>query len=153
CIATFITSATCRRELVHLRHATASKSRPNRRLRAREAKGQVATHNRHPRTRSEHERCVILFVALHKPSFTATERDIYVHINSHLASFTVPVRTHIVVDTDSVKNWRIPIEAQLTWPRLMQRHTVHFPLTAVGNFSVGLGRGASVRIDLMHAVE
>jgi hypothetical protein len=53
---------------------------------------------------------------------------------SAVTSYTL--RTHIVVDTYDVLNFVIPVEARLVWPRLVLRHTVHFPLTAVGNFSV-----------------
>ena len=48
------------------------------------------------------------------------------------------VRSQIQVDTHDVLGYTIPVEAKMVWPRLVQRHTVHFPLTAVGNFSVEL---------------
>ena len=49
------------------------------------------------------------------------------------------VNTTIVLHTDKAKNIRIPTTAELTWPRLLTRNSVHFPLTALGNFTVTLG--------------
>nr|CAD2176198.1 unnamed protein product [Meloidogyne enterolobii] len=46
------------------------------------------------------------------------------------------IQTTIKVDTDKIKGFEIPIEANLIWPKLFSNPTVHFPLTAVGNFSI-----------------
>ena len=59
-------------------------------------------------------------------------------ITSALSSTTtsVVVRTALVVDTTLARNVLVPMEARMAWPRLMRRHTVHFPLTGVGNFTI-----------------
>nr|CAD2155111.1 unnamed protein product [Meloidogyne enterolobii] len=46
------------------------------------------------------------------------------------------IQTTVKVDTDKIKGFEIPIEANLIWPKLFSNPTVHFPLTAVGNFSI-----------------
>ncbi|EJD75483.1 transmembrane protein [Loa loa] len=42
----------------------------------------------------------------------------------------------IIIDTDKVKHLEVPLASELIWPRLLTRSTVHFPLTAVGNFTI-----------------
>ncbi|VBB31847.1 unnamed protein product [Acanthocheilonema viteae] len=42
----------------------------------------------------------------------------------------------IVIDTDKVKHLEVPLTAELVWPKLLTRSVVHFPLTAVGNFTI-----------------
>uniref|UniRef100_A0A915M9E2 Transmembrane protein 131-like conserved domain-containing protein n=1 Tax=Meloidogyne javanica TaxID=6303 RepID=A0A915M9E2_MELJA len=46
------------------------------------------------------------------------------------------IQTTVKVDTDKIKGFEIPIEANLIWPKLFSNPIVHFPLTAVGNFSI-----------------
>ncbi|KAL3091012.1 hypothetical protein niasHT_023612 [Heterodera trifolii] len=46
------------------------------------------------------------------------------------------VRTQLRLDTDRVKNLEVPVEGHLVWPRLLSHSVVHFPLTAVGNFTI-----------------
>ncbi|CAG9531321.1 unnamed protein product [Cercopithifilaria johnstoni] len=42
----------------------------------------------------------------------------------------------IVIDTDKVKHLEVPLTTEFVWPKLLTRSTVHFPLTAVGNFTI-----------------
>ncbi|KAM3724049.1 Transmembrane protein [Dirofilaria immitis] len=42
----------------------------------------------------------------------------------------------IVIDTDKVKHLEVSLSSNLVWPKLLTRSTVHFPLTAVGNFTI-----------------
>lgn len=55
-------------------------------------------------------------------------------------SQSVVVNHTLVVDAgenaDGVRNLEIPVSAQLVWPRLLSHSVVHFPLTAVGNFTI-----------------
>uniref|UniRef100_A0A915Q3R3 Transmembrane protein 131-like N-terminal domain-containing protein n=1 Tax=Setaria digitata TaxID=48799 RepID=A0A915Q3R3_9BILA len=46
------------------------------------------------------------------------------------------VNETVVIDTDKVKQLEVPLVAELIWPKLLTRSTVHFPLTAVGNFTI-----------------
>ncbi|KAL6726434.1 hypothetical protein Aduo_008402 [Ancylostoma duodenale] len=46
------------------------------------------------------------------------------------------VNTTVVVDTDRAKNIQIESTAEMIWPRLLTRNSVHFPLTALGNFTI-----------------
>ncbi|KAI6240905.1 hypothetical protein M3Y99_00399100 [Aphelenchoides fujianensis] len=46
------------------------------------------------------------------------------------------IRTSVIVDTDEVKSLEIGVQTELTWPRLLNHPVVHFPLTAVGNFTI-----------------
>lgn len=46
------------------------------------------------------------------------------------------INTSIIVDTPTVKNLEIPAKAELVWPKLFSHTVVHFPLTAVGNFTI-----------------
>ncbi|CAD6188266.1 unnamed protein product [Caenorhabditis auriculariae] len=46
------------------------------------------------------------------------------------------VNTTIILDTDKAKNIKIKTSAELTWPRLLTRNSIHFPLTALGNFTI-----------------
>uniref|UniRef100_A0A914YUI0 Transmembrane protein 131 n=1 Tax=Panagrolaimus superbus TaxID=310955 RepID=A0A914YUI0_9BILA len=46
------------------------------------------------------------------------------------------INTSIIVDTPTVKNMEIPAKAELVWPKLLSHTVVHFPLTAVGNFTI-----------------
>uniref|UniRef100_A0A183BL57 TMEM131_like domain-containing protein n=2 Tax=Globodera pallida TaxID=36090 RepID=A0A183BL57_GLOPA len=46
------------------------------------------------------------------------------------------VKTQLRMDTDKVKGVEVPIEGHLVWPRLLSHSVVHFPLTAVGNFTI-----------------
>ncbi|VDK76129.1 unnamed protein product, partial [Onchocerca ochengi] len=46
------------------------------------------------------------------------------------------VNETIVIDTDKVKHLEVPLTSKLVWPKLLTRSTVHFPLTAVGNFTI-----------------
>ncbi|KAJ1370835.1 hypothetical protein KIN20_032649 [Parelaphostrongylus tenuis] len=46
------------------------------------------------------------------------------------------VNTTVVVDTDRAKNIQIESTAEMVWPRLLTRNSVHFPLTALGNFTI-----------------
>uniref|UniRef100_A0A1I7YZI3 TMEM131_like domain-containing protein n=1 Tax=Steinernema glaseri TaxID=37863 RepID=A0A1I7YZI3_9BILA len=50
--------------------------------------------------------------------------------NRHLVNSTV------VVDTSEVKHVHVPVQGELTWPRLLTRSVIHFPLTAVGNYTI-----------------
>uniref|UniRef100_A0A0N5AGK4 TMEM131_like domain-containing protein n=1 Tax=Syphacia muris TaxID=451379 RepID=A0A0N5AGK4_9BILA len=42
----------------------------------------------------------------------------------------------IIVDTDEVQHIPIPVSGEMVWPKLLTRSVVHFPLTAVGNFTI-----------------
>nr|CRZ22666.1 Bm2436 [Brugia malayi] len=42
----------------------------------------------------------------------------------------------IIIDTDKVKHLEVPLTSKLVWPKLLTRTAVHFPLTAVGNFTI-----------------
>ncbi|KAK6744153.1 hypothetical protein RB195_011080 [Necator americanus] len=46
------------------------------------------------------------------------------------------VNTTVIVDTDRAKNIQIESTAEMVWPRLLTRNSVHFPLTALGNFTI-----------------
>ncbi|VDM57736.1 unnamed protein product [Angiostrongylus costaricensis] len=46
------------------------------------------------------------------------------------------VNTTVVIDTDRAKNIQIESTAEMVWPRLLTRNSVHFPLTALGNFTI-----------------
>ncbi|VDO49422.1 unnamed protein product, partial [Onchocerca flexuosa] len=46
------------------------------------------------------------------------------------------VNETIIIDTDKVKHLEVPLTSKLVWPKLLTRSTVHFPLTAVGNFTI-----------------
>lgn len=46
------------------------------------------------------------------------------------------VKTKVLVDTDRFKSLEIEAETELSWPKLFSHPVVHFPLTAVGNFTV-----------------
>uniref|UniRef100_A0A1I7U365 TMEM131_like domain-containing protein n=1 Tax=Caenorhabditis tropicalis TaxID=1561998 RepID=A0A1I7U365_9PELO len=46
------------------------------------------------------------------------------------------VNTTIILDTDKAKNIKIKTSAELVWPRLLTRSSIHFPLTALGNFTI-----------------
>lgn len=46
------------------------------------------------------------------------------------------VKSSVNVYIDKIGALEIPIEGYLRWPRLFVNSTVHFPLTAVGNFSI-----------------
>ncbi|UMM23732.1 hypothetical protein L5515_004303 [Caenorhabditis briggsae] len=46
------------------------------------------------------------------------------------------VNTTIILDTDKAKNIKIKTSAELVWPRLLTRNSIHFPLTALGNFTI-----------------
>ncbi|KJH50723.1 hypothetical protein DICVIV_03069 [Dictyocaulus viviparus] len=46
------------------------------------------------------------------------------------------VNTTVIVDTDRAKNIEIESTAEMIWPRLLTRNSVHFPLTALGNFTI-----------------
>ncbi|VDM37502.1 unnamed protein product [Toxocara canis] len=46
------------------------------------------------------------------------------------------VNATVIVDTEEVKHVAVPVQGQLVWPRLLTRSVVHFPLTAVGNFTI-----------------
>ncbi|CAI4230547.1 unnamed protein product [Auanema sp. JU1783] len=46
------------------------------------------------------------------------------------------INTTIVIDTDKAKNIKIAATAEMVWPRLLTRNSVHFPLTALGNFTI-----------------
>lgn len=46
------------------------------------------------------------------------------------------VRTKLVLDTDRFRGLELDARTELTWPRLFSHPVVHFPLTAVGNFTV-----------------
>lgn len=46
------------------------------------------------------------------------------------------INATVVVDSTGVKQLQIPTEGRLVWPRLLRQTAVHFPLTAVGNFTV-----------------
>ncbi|TKR67648.1 hypothetical protein L596_023768 [Steinernema carpocapsae] len=53
-----------------------------------------------------------------------------VESNRHLVNSTV------VIDTNEAKHIHVPVQGELIWPRLLTRSVVHFPLTAVGNFTI-----------------
>ncbi|KAI6188172.1 hypothetical protein M3Y98_00325400 [Aphelenchoides besseyi] len=46
------------------------------------------------------------------------------------------IRTSVIVDTDEFKSLELGVRTELTWPRLLNHPVVHFPLTAVGNFTI-----------------
>ncbi|CAJ0580623.1 unnamed protein product, partial [Mesorhabditis spiculigera] len=46
------------------------------------------------------------------------------------------LNTTIAIDTTLAKNVRVPVRAEMVWPRLLTRNSVHFPLTALGNFTI-----------------
>ncbi|KAI6215115.1 hypothetical protein M3Y94_00347300 [Aphelenchoides besseyi] len=46
------------------------------------------------------------------------------------------IRTSVIVDTDEFKSLELGVRTELTWPRLLDHPVVHFPLTAVGNFTI-----------------
>uniref|UniRef100_A0A0N4Z989 TMEM131_like domain-containing protein n=1 Tax=Parastrongyloides trichosuri TaxID=131310 RepID=A0A0N4Z989_PARTI len=46
------------------------------------------------------------------------------------------IKDSIVIDTTHVKNYEIPVKAEMVWPRLMTTNQVIFPLTAVGNYTI-----------------
>ncbi|PAV91653.1 hypothetical protein WR25_20128 isoform C [Diploscapter pachys] len=46
------------------------------------------------------------------------------------------INTSIIVNTNMAKHIKIRSSAELTWPRLLTRNAVHFPLTALGNFTI-----------------
>uniref|UniRef100_F1KQA2 Transmembrane protein 131 n=1 Tax=Ascaris suum TaxID=6253 RepID=F1KQA2_ASCSU len=46
------------------------------------------------------------------------------------------VNATVIIDTDQVKHFAIPLQGELVWPRLLTKSVVHFPLTAVGNFTI-----------------
>ncbi|EGT52034.1 hypothetical protein CAEBREN_03395 [Caenorhabditis brenneri] len=46
------------------------------------------------------------------------------------------INTTIILDTDKAKNIMIKTSAELVWPRLLTRSSVHFPLTALHNFTI-----------------
>ncbi|WKX98386.1 hypothetical protein Q1695_013794 [Nippostrongylus brasiliensis] len=46
------------------------------------------------------------------------------------------VNTTVIIDTDRAKNIQIESTAEMVWPRLLTRNSVHFPLTALGNFTI-----------------
>ena len=46
------------------------------------------------------------------------------------------INSSVVVDTPVIKNLEVPVKAELVWPRLLSHSTVHFPMTAVGNFTI-----------------
>lgn len=46
------------------------------------------------------------------------------------------INTTIILDTDKAKNIKIKTSAELVWPRLLTRNSIHFPLTALGNFTI-----------------
>ncbi|KAK6023938.1 hypothetical protein OSTOST_10262, partial [Ostertagia ostertagi] len=46
------------------------------------------------------------------------------------------VNTTVIIDTDRAKNIQIESTAEMIWPRLLTRNSVHFPLTALGNFTI-----------------
>lgn len=49
------------------------------------------------------------------------------------------VNSTIVVDTTEVRNFGIPAQGQLVWPSLVKQSKIQFPLTALGNYTVGVG--------------
>ncbi|CAI5445378.1 unnamed protein product [Caenorhabditis angaria] len=46
------------------------------------------------------------------------------------------VNTTVILDTDKAKNIKVKTSAELVWPRLLTRNSIHFPLTALGNFTI-----------------
>ncbi|KAI6177163.1 hypothetical protein M3Y97_00877100 [Aphelenchoides bicaudatus] len=46
------------------------------------------------------------------------------------------IRSTIVLDTEQAKSFDAVVESELVWPQLFSHPVVHFPLTAVGNFSI-----------------
>lgn len=46
------------------------------------------------------------------------------------------VNTTVVLDTDKAKNIKIRTSAELAWPRLLSPKHVHFPITALGNYTI-----------------
>ncbi|GMT19197.1 hypothetical protein PFISCL1PPCAC_10494 [Pristionchus fissidentatus] len=46
------------------------------------------------------------------------------------------VNSSLTLHTTKAKHVKIPISGELTWPRLLTRSSIHFPLTAVGNFTI-----------------
>uniref|UniRef100_A0A915L019 Transmembrane protein 131-like conserved domain-containing protein n=1 Tax=Romanomermis culicivorax TaxID=13658 RepID=A0A915L019_ROMCU len=46
------------------------------------------------------------------------------------------INNTVMLDSTLVKNFPIPVETRLGWPRLIKNPAVHFPLTAVGNFTI-----------------
>ncbi|CAD5215346.1 unnamed protein product [Bursaphelenchus okinawaensis] len=46
------------------------------------------------------------------------------------------VKSKIILDTDRFKSVEVGIKAKLSWPKLFSHPVVHFPLTAVNNFTI-----------------
>lgn len=74
--------------------------------------------------------------------FNLAEIDHYLYrrmknkFNSIVNSGYHMINSSIVVDTPIIKNLEVPIKAELVWPRLLSHSVVHFPMTAVGNFTI-----------------
>ncbi|KAF8359724.1 tmem-131 [Pristionchus pacificus] len=46
------------------------------------------------------------------------------------------INSSLTLHTTKAKHIKISITGELTWPRLLTRSSIHFPLTAVGNFTI-----------------
>lgn len=58
------------------------------------------------------------------------------------------INTTIAIDTTHVKNFEVQADAELVWPRLLSHSVVHFPLTAVGNFTVMMNLRSFFKINM-----
>uniref|UniRef100_A0A7E4ULZ0 TMEM131_like domain-containing protein n=1 Tax=Panagrellus redivivus TaxID=6233 RepID=A0A7E4ULZ0_PANRE len=56
--------------------------------------------------------------------------------NALVASGRNQINASVVIDTPTVKNFEVPIKADLVWPKLLSHSVVQFPMTALGNFTV-----------------
>lgn len=46
------------------------------------------------------------------------------------------INSSLTLHTNKAKHIKVPIRGELTWPRLLTRSSIQFPLTAVGNFTI-----------------
>ncbi|GMR42209.1 hypothetical protein PMAYCL1PPCAC_12404 [Pristionchus mayeri] len=46
------------------------------------------------------------------------------------------INSSLTLHTTKARHVKVPISGELTWPRLLTRSSIHFPLTAVGNFTI-----------------
>ncbi|CAJ0942085.1 unnamed protein product, partial [Mesorhabditis belari] len=46
------------------------------------------------------------------------------------------INATVTIDTTHAKNIQVPVKGEFVWPRLLTRSSIHFPLTALGNFTI-----------------
>ncbi|CAD5221298.1 unnamed protein product [Bursaphelenchus xylophilus] len=46
------------------------------------------------------------------------------------------VQSKVIIDTDRFRSVEVGVKTELSWPKLFSHRAVHFPLTAVGNFTI-----------------